>query len=1427
MNDASHPNWNAIATSAFPWEQEALEWVRSRFPTHEPYRAWSNFEFIADDGSVNEVDLLVFTPMGFFLVEIKSRPGVLSGDAHSWNWQQNGRSYTCDNPVLLADLKAKRLRSLLQRQKAFDRPRVPFIEPLVFCSAEGLQSNLQGNAGFHVCLRDTDKQPGILAAIKSRQCPGLPQQPRGTFDRPMGKTISRALEQAGIRPSQRSRRVGDYELQRLLDSGPGYQDFLAKHVSLKDTFRRCRIYLVQAATSPEQRETLLRAAEREFRLLQAMEHRGVLRVMDFTNHELGPTILFQHHPDAIRLDHYLTQRRDKITDDLRLNLLRQIADTIRFAHQKHVVHRALSPRSILVVHPDSDSPQTVIMNWQLGYRQAAEGTTLTNQITATTHGDRLTEDGQKLYMAPESLLDPENFGDYHDIFSLGAICYHLFTGQPPAESPLALAEKLRTQHGLRVSAVKNGAPEYLDELVQYSTDPDVSLRLDSVDDFLHLLDKLEDALTTPDNQYKGDPTQAKAGDVLPGGYLVKRKMGTGSTATALLVDKDHRDYVLKISVDTDHNDRVRDEGEVLKKLSSPLVVRCHDIIQINDHTVLVLDPAGDKTLGKRLREEGRLSLDLLERFAEDLLEAVVLLEKEGISHRDIKPDNIGVSNVGRGDALHLVLFDFSLSRCSPENIQAGTPGYLDPFLALRKRWDLAAERYAAAVTLYQMATGSLPVWHDGKTNPTMVECEATIDAERFDPNLRDQLTFFFTQALRRDARKRFDNAQLMLKAWTDVFRTTTAHTLTLTSEGTGADADNTQLLAAATLDTAIAELGLGPAAVDALDRINIVRVCELLAAPGRRMMRMPGVGHKTRKRIMAAVKVLRVRFDAAAGAEAAAVVTDDAYTYDSQFPREQLSIDLLGQRVLHAKAKSRNATETTGMEALLGLDSRVDQTWPSQGDAAALAGVTRARISQMLGDATKRWAKDAGITALRDQVASLLEQNGGVMSAQELCQAVLAARGSIEDEPRRSRLARVVTRGAVETENALNEPRYIIRRVGTNILIALDATLADYATTLGDKADAIAEEDPLIPPVRVIEMLRDVKLPPEAEPLGDSRLVRLAAAASLGSAVSSRQEIYPRNMDPARAIKLCQGTLVLVHDRFLTVEQVRQRVLSRYPQAAPLPDHPELDNLLRDAGLELLWDADRVRGGAYVSTARNVLSVTNTSGTPDRFSTITRPTPTPHFQPNYHAPDMVEAKQFEQRLRHAEKDGAFLALTAELKLYHLASTELSTRFDVQVVDLEGLLVDGLRAAATEVGADWNTVIKADAADRLSTDWRNLNQLIAAKVMPRIEAAVLRCTKTALLLNLNWLVRYEQMPLLTRIQLAVQAGQIHGAWLLIPATQGTAMPMLDGKAVPVITTNQWGEIPESWCQNLHRSALAKTGSGSATSPAVAASVEGKL
>jgi hypothetical protein len=47
------------------------------------------------------------------------------------------------------------------------------------------------------------------------------------------------------------------------------------------------------------------------------------------------------------------------------------------------------------------------------------------------------------------------------------------------------------------------------------------------------------------------------------------------------------------------------------------------------------------------------------------------------------------------------------------------------------------------MTLYEMATGTLPRWGDGKSDPALVDYEATIEAELFDPAVRERLGAFF------------------------------------------------------------------------------------------------------------------------------------------------------------------------------------------------------------------------------------------------------------------------------------------------------------------------------------------------------------------------------------------------------------------------------------------------------------------------------------------------------------------------------------------------------------------------------------------------------------------------------------------------------------------------------------------------------------
>ena len=148
----------------------------------------------------------------------------------------------------------------------------------------------------------------------------------------------------------------------------------------------------------------------------------------------------------------------------------------------------------------------------------------------------------------------------------------------------------------------------------------------------------------------------------------------------------------------------------------------------------------------------------------------------------------------------------------------------------------------------------------------------------------------------------------------------------------------------------------------------------------------------------------------------------------------------------------------------------------------------------------------------------------------------------------------------------MGEPRFQVRRDGQQVLVALSQDLAAYAVRLGELADKLSAEDPLVPPQRVLQRLREVPSPSGGLAISDSRLVRLAAAASSQSALSSRQELYPKGMDAGRAIKLSQGALYGVAS--LTIQEIRERVQSRYPEAATLAE---------PAGTRFLAARSRVR----------------------------------------------------------------------------------------------------------------------------------------------------------------------------------------------------------------------------------------------------------
>jgi len=1384
--------WRRVSESEFPWEREALEYLAEHLPNQEPVRMWSNFEFISNDGHINEVDALILTSKGLFLVEIKSRPARrLAGDAYAWSWTDGGRTIESDNPLIPTDRKSKRLASLLAPFERKEGIRLPFVESLVFCSAAGLDIQLPPHIGMRVFGRGrtagdgTVKTPGILEAVSAPQVG--PQAASRHITSETAAALARALDRGGVCRARSARRINGYKLEDRLGEGPLYQDYKATHPTLKLT-RRVRLYPYPPGASQELRQTIRRAAEREFRALEHLTNATLLKPVEFQDSDFGPSLLFEFDPDAVRLDHFMKSRQDALPLEARVHLFREISEAVRFAHDHRRIHRALSPQSILVKQPDSASPTIQIMNWQAGAHAGDATPGMPSVMSPTSHLSDLVNEGQSVYLAPEANHAGE-LTEAADVFSLGALAYFLLTGQPPARTALDLAERLR-RGGLLLSDVIDAPNQVLLEMVRDATAGAIGNRCD-LEDLLAGLDLWEEGATEPDPGPVRNPADASAGDELPGGFTVERRLGKGATAVALQVRHDTERLVLKVALGPEFNERVREEGEVLKKLHHPRIVGIRDIREFEPLMGLVLEYAGDRTLGKWLRDEGRLSLEFLQRFGDDLLDAVDYLEQQGIWHRDIKPENIGVTPFGRGDRLRLVLFDFSLARTSLDQTRAGTPGYLDPFIQLRQppRYDLQAERFAAAVTLYEMATGKLPTWGDG-SDPAQLDTEATVDTDAMDAPVRESLAQFFRTALSRDAAKRFDNAAEMRDAWRTALSSAGADQPQVPADAAGGpQVFDPSLVHAATLDTPIDDLGISVRGVNALERLGCSTLRDMLSRPVAEVFAMRGVGNKTRRELRQAFDAYQQRF---AGMDLSGSAPQD----DQEHGRA--SVDTIFSRLLTAKEREPGK-QADILQHVLGLAGE-SMSMPSQTDVAGRVEVTRAWVSQVMQRPRNRWAKDAALTALRREIVDLIGASGGVMGVGELAAAIADRRGSFEQGPTRLTHAVAVLRAALEAEDTLKEPRVSLYRRDGRSVVSTANELAAYAFALGQRADALAQSGLLLPSARVVQELREVPPPAQAN-LDDARMVRMAAFASTSAAVSPRMEIYPRGMSAARAAKICSNLAPTVgpdgRSEELSVDDVRKRVAGRFPEAEPLPDRPELDSLLLANDWNIRWDPNALKGaGAYAARMAPVLTTSN-STIPWR-PTVTQGTALPVDE------EALVARRFDERLRASAQHGGFLVLTVPEKYYLRAEQQLARQYGVPTVSVDRALIHAMGEVAAARRVRWDTVLKADADPTNSRNWQNLKNVVN-EALPRVVQAIPKAAPPVLLTNPGLLARYGQLDWLSDLaQMTGRADGVHGVWLLVPWDDHSTPPALGDEAIPILPS-QRAHIPTGWLGNRHRAA----------------------
>jgi serine/threonine protein kinase len=206
----------------------------------------------------------------------------------------------------------------------------------------------------------------------------------------------------------------------------------------------------------------------------------------------------------------------------------------------------------------------------------------------------------------------------------------------------------------------------------------------------------------------------KLGTELSGRYRVQKLLAHGGMASVYeaLDLKLHRQVAVKVlaehlSADQTFVDKFLTEARVAAALNHPNLVNIYDQGQHENSTYLVLELVTGTTLRHVLDDFKVIDTNRAVELMEAVLSGLQAAHNAGVIHRDVKPENILLSNEGR-----IKLSDFGLARNVDTRTEAqellGTVGYMAPELLTGGVATKATDVYACGIMLFEMLTGTRP-----------------------------------------------------------------------------------------------------------------------------------------------------------------------------------------------------------------------------------------------------------------------------------------------------------------------------------------------------------------------------------------------------------------------------------------------------------------------------------------------------------------------------------------------------------------------------------------------------------------------------------------------------------------------------------------------------------------------------------------------
>ena len=211
----------------------------------------------------------------------------------------------------------------------------------------------------------------------------------------------------------------------------------------------------------------------------------------------------------------------------------------------------------------------------------------------------------------------------------------------------------------------------------------------------------------------GDPLE---GTLLDARYRVATKIATGGTSTVYrgLDMRLDRPVALKVmdsryAGDQQFMTRFQLEARAVARLKDPGLVAVYDQGLDNRHPFLVMELVEGGTLRELLTERGPMPPHAVAAVLRPVLGGLAAAHRAGLVHRDVKPENVLISDDGE-----VKIVDFGLVRAVAEagitstSVILGTAAYLSPEQVRDGNASPRSDVYAVGIVAYELLTGQTP-----------------------------------------------------------------------------------------------------------------------------------------------------------------------------------------------------------------------------------------------------------------------------------------------------------------------------------------------------------------------------------------------------------------------------------------------------------------------------------------------------------------------------------------------------------------------------------------------------------------------------------------------------------------------------------------------------------------------------------------------